>query len=56
MSRILAIQIPKYLDTRAIKVVEGDATIGSALLKEEWNHIGNFQTNFFKLISNPLIL
>jgi len=39
MSRILAIQIPKYLDTRAIKVVEGDATIGSALLKEEWNHI-----------------
>ncbi len=38
-SRLLAELIPKYLDTDAVKVVEGGVDETTALLRERWDHI-----------------
>lgn len=43
-SALLAKLIPAYLDTKAVKVVEGDSTVGEKLLQQKWEKI--FFTGF----------
>ncbi|XP_021894165.1 aldehyde dehydrogenase family 3 member F1-like [Carica papaya] len=38
-SALLAKLIPAYLDTKAVKVVEGDSTVGEKLLQQKWEKI-----------------
>lgn len=38
-SALIAKWIPKYLDTRAVRVVEGGVPETTALLREKWDHI-----------------
>jgi aldehyde dehydrogenase (NAD+) len=38
-SAALARWVPEYLDPRAVAIVEGDATVVTALLAERWDHI-----------------
>ena len=38
-SSVLAKIIPNYLDNKAIKVIEGDYTVGDKLLQQKWDKI-----------------
>ncbi|KAJ8574074.1 hypothetical protein K7X08_010585 [Anisodus acutangulus] len=38
-SSVLAKTIPTYLDTKAIKVIEGDYSVGDKLLQQKWDKI-----------------
>jgi aldehyde dehydrogenase (NAD+) len=38
-SAVLARLVPKYLDTEAVAIVEGDAPVVTALLDEKWDHV-----------------
>lgn len=38
-SKIIADLLPKYLDKRAIRVIEGGAEVATELLAERWDHI-----------------
>jgi aldehyde dehydrogenase (NAD+) len=39
VSETLARWVPRYLDTTAVTLVEGDAAVGAELLTERWDHI-----------------
>lgn len=38
-SSLLAKLIPKYLDSKAVKVIEGDSEVGQRLLYQKWDKI-----------------
>jgi aldehyde dehydrogenase (NAD+) len=38
-SAALARWVPRYLDTRAVAIIEGDAVVVTSLLEERWDHI-----------------
>lgn len=46
-SSTLANLINTYLDTKAIKVIEGDASVGEQLLQHKWDKIFFTGTSFF---------
>lgn len=48
MSSLLAELIPQYLDTDAIRVVEGGVPVVTALLEQKWDKI--FYTGWFCLL------
>lgn len=50
-SSLLATQIPNYLDTKAVKIIQGGPTVGEQLLQQRWDKI--FFTGFIKKL--PII-